>query len=139
MAIFGIGKKKREERPKSQASARAHESATEKEKEEKVARATPVAKDTAKAVAIIRPRITEKATIVTEHGAYVFEIHPHATKRDVARAVESLYQVTPRKVNIVRLPRKNILSSRRGGIAGRTSQVKKAYVYLPEGKSIELV
>ena len=34
-----------------------------------------------------QPRITEKATESAERGAYVFEVSPRATKKDVAQAV----------------------------------------------------
>jgi len=85
-----------------------------------------------------QPRITEKATMVTENGAYVFEIDPRATKEDVKKAVIEFYKVTPQKVNITRIPSKKI-QSRRRGVFGTKPAGKKAYVYLKQGDTIDIV
>lgn len=43
---------------------------------------------------VLRPLVTEKGTHVsTRHNAYAFEVHPLATKADVKKAVESLWNV----------------------------------------------
>lgn len=87
---------------------------------------------------IIRPRITEKASLVMENGVYVFEVLQRATKKEIAKSIESIYGVKPRKVNIVKMnPRKFV--SRMRGKSGMKSGMKKAYVYLKDGDSIELV
>jgi hypothetical protein len=44
---------------------------------------------------IRRPRITEKAALVTGHGVYVFDIAMNATKKDVATSVREHYKVIP--------------------------------------------
>lgn len=85
-----------------------------------------------------RPRITEKATASAEHQAYVFEIDQNATKHDVMDAVKHFYNVTPVKVNIVTLPAKRRIS-KTSRTQGMTSAVKKAYVYLKAGDTIEIV
>lgn len=85
---------------------------------------------------VLRPRITEKATLLSEKRVYAFEISPRATKRDVAFAIRVLYNVTPRKVNIVKTP-DTTKPSRRGGsmrVPGNT----KAYVFLSGGDTITL-
>lgn len=87
---------------------------------------------------LLRPRITEKATASAEHQAYVFEIDQHATKRDVMDAVKHFYNVTPIKVNIVNLPRKRRIS-RTSRTRGVTAAVRKAYIYLKAGDTIEIV
>lgn len=85
---------------------------------------------------IIRPRVTEKATTVAENGVHVFEIEKGTTKREVAKAVEELYKVKPIKVNIVKIPRKQVfVRGKKGFKAGG----KKAYVYLKKGEKIEIV
>lgn len=85
---------------------------------------------------IKRPRITEKAAYSSElSNAYVFEIDANANKANVATAIKDLYNVTPIKVNIVKLPAKKVLSK---GKRGKTSRVKKAYVYLKKGDKIEI-
>ncbi len=82
-----------------------------------------------------RPRITEKATLHTEKGAYLFDVAPSATKHEIARAVSAVYNVTPRMVHIVTVPAKQKRSARTGGL-GVKSGGKKAYVYLKKGETI---
>jgi large subunit ribosomal protein L23 len=84
------------------------------------------------------PRITEKAAYATEKGMYVFEVAQDATKRDVIAAVKAVYNVTPRKVNVVvKQPRKYVARFR--GRSGTKSGMKKAYVFLKKGEKIDLM
>lgn len=85
---------------------------------------------------IMRPRITEKATILSEKGIFAFEVSPRATSRDVHFAVRSLYNVVPRKVNMVKTPATK-KASRRGG-SMRVGGTTKAYVFLNKGDTISL-
>ena len=86
---------------------------------------------------LIKPRITEKATIIAEEGrVYTFNVHPDATKKEIAKAVEKNFKVIPIKVNVSPIKRKKVM--RRGKI-GMTAGGKKAMVYLKEGDSIEFV
>lgn len=87
---------------------------------------------------LVRPRITEKATFATEQGVYVFEVASSANKYQIAEAIEHFYKVSPRKINIVRIPAKRIRSRLRGRF-GVVSPGKKAYVYLKEGDTIEVM
>ena len=48
-----------------------------------------------------RPIISEKAAKISEGNAVAFEVAVDATKEDVARAVQAIYNVKPNKVNIV--------------------------------------
>lgn len=83
------------------------------------------------------PRITEKALKMTLQHAYVFEVLQSATKRDVATAVYTLYQVTPVKVNmVIKKPRAYVARSRNR--KGMKSGMKKAYVFLKEGEKIDI-
>lgn len=84
------------------------------------------------------PRITEKAAIVTERGAYVFNVSPGATKGDIKKAVQAVYKVVPVRVNVVNI-RKRKVASRTRGITGALSGGRKAYVYLKKGESIEVL
>jgi large subunit ribosomal protein L23 len=87
---------------------------------------------------IIRPRVTEKATILSQAGreVHVFEVTRAATKHSVAVAIRELYKVTPVKVAILKVPAKN--SMVRGRISkGKTG--RKAYVYLKAGEEIEVI
>ena len=85
---------------------------------------------------IVGPRITEKATVVSENGVYVFNVAVSATKERVKKAIHALYKVTPARVNIVTIPRKKTVSSRSRKV-GYTVGGKKAYVYLKKGDTIE--
>ena len=88
---------------------------------------------------ILRPWITEKATRLAEKKVYVFEVAMDATKRDVARAIEKLYGVKPRKVTIIRrAPRKEKVY-RRNASERHMRGYKKAMVHLQPGDSITLV
>lgn len=84
---------------------------------------------------ILRPRITEKGTLLAEGAnVYVFEISKDATKAHVAKAVRTLYSVSPVKVAVVKSPAKKTFI--RGHVGSRTG-IKKAYVYLKKGEKIE--
>ena len=82
-----------------------------------------------------RARITEKASMAAEVGVYVFNVAADATKRDIIRAVHSLYKVTPRKVAVLPVPAKKVRHMRSGRI-GVKSGGKKAYVYLKKGETL---
>ncbi len=84
------------------------------------------------------PRITEKATILSEKGVYVFDVDVKATKHDIAHVIEDLYKVKPIKINIAQIPSKKIRLQKRGAF-GVKSRGKKAYVYLKKGDTIEIV
>lgn len=87
---------------------------------------------------IVAPRITEKSVRKGEQNVYTFEVKRDATKYEVRDAVKALYKVTPVKVNIVnKKPAERMQGSR-----NRTKHVvgmKKAYVYLKKGDTINLV
>jgi ribosomal protein L23 len=84
------------------------------------------------------PRITEKATMHSGEGVYTFDVADSATKRDILKAVRSLYSVSPRKVAIVRVPKKWKRNARTGK-RGMQGGGKKAYVYLKKGETITIV
>lgn len=86
---------------------------------------------------ILRPRITEKATLKADtENVFVFEIAQNATKLNVRKAITSIYNVIPTKISIARNPSKKVFSRGKRGVV---SGVKKAYVYLKEGDKIEIV
>ena len=87
---------------------------------------------------LLNPRVTEKATIESESGVYVFDIATRATKRDVLDAVEKIYKVVPRKVRVAAIPHKKV-RSRSSNRTGVKAGGKKAYVYLKKGDAIEIV
>lgn len=74
---------------------------------------------------IIAPIITEKSTNLAEEGKYVFKVNSKATKVEIAKAVEKLFEVKVEKVNTVSVKGK---LKRMGRTEGRTSSWKKAIV-----------
>ncbi len=85
---------------------------------------------------LISPRITEKASVLAEGNTYTFNIALSATKHDVKRAVQALYGVTPQKIAIVRTDGQAVVSRSRRQ-RGRTNKMKKAYVFLKKGETID--
>ncbi|HBB65315.1 MAG TPA: 50S ribosomal protein L23 [Candidatus Vogelbacteria bacterium] len=85
---------------------------------------------------LIKPHITERASILSEKGAYVFVASERATKRDIAHAVKELYNVTPVKVNVISVPSKRRIGRR--GIRGVRPGFKKAIIFLKPGEKIDL-
>jgi len=83
---------------------------------------------------LIRPHITEKATVLAEKSVYVFEINPKATKPQVAAAFKEKYKITPVKISTVTIPAKNVFVR---GKKGKKSGYKKANIYLKKGTKIE--
>jgi len=85
---------------------------------------------------IIRgPVITEKATLLTERNQVVFRVSKDANKLQIKVAVETLFGVTVLGVNTLVQKGK---TKRFRGRPGVRSDVKKAYVQLAEGQSIDL-
>jgi large subunit ribosomal protein L23 len=80
------------------------------------------------------PLITEKATALSEHGQFVFRVAPDATKREIKAAVEGLFGVTVLAVNTLVQKGK---TKRFKGRPGRRSDMKKAFVKLAAGQSID--
>ncbi len=85
---------------------------------------------------IIKPVITEKSmTGVASGNKYTFRVAKKATKIDIARAVEEIFNVKVAKVNTVNVRGR---LRRQGRNEGYTPSWKKAYVTLVEGsKPIE--
>jgi large subunit ribosomal protein L23 len=81
------------------------------------------------------PRISEKSAKLAEHNQYVFEVAANATKSDVKAAVEQLFDVSVLSVNMANIKGKLKLFRFR---AGRKADVRKAYVRLAEGQSIDV-
>ena len=84
---------------------------------------------------IIGPIITEKSNDGLQEGKYTFKVNKKATKIDIAKAVEKLFEVKVLKVNTMTVKGKE---KRVGRSVGKTSDWKKAIVMIdtnPEEKS----
>jgi large subunit ribosomal protein L23 len=82
-----------------------------------------------------RPIITEKATMASENGAVVFEVAIDANKPQIKEAVENLFNVKVKAVNTLITKGK---TKRFKGQLGKRKDVKKAYVTLVEGNTIDV-
>ena len=84
---------------------------------------------------IRKPIITEKATLVGEANAFVFEVAMDANKPQIKEAVENLFDVKVKAVNTTVTKGKH---KRFRGRPGVRSDVKKAYVTLEAGNTIDV-
>lgn len=86
---------------------------------------------------LVAPQISEKATYVADKNEQVvFIVAPDATKPEVKAAVEMLFKVEVKSVQISNLKGK---VKRFGRSMGRRSDVKKAFVCLRPGQEINFV
>lgn len=84
---------------------------------------------------IRKPIITEKATMASEANAVVFEVAIDANKPQIKEAIESLFNVKVKAVNTTITKGK---VKRFRGQLGQRRDVKKAYVTLEEGNTIDV-
>lgn len=86
---------------------------------------------------LVAPQISEKATMVADaNDQVVFIVVPDATKPEVKAAVELMFKVQVKSVQISNLKGK---VKRSGRTMGRRSDVKKAFVCLMPGQEINFV
>lgn len=86
---------------------------------------------------LLGPVVTEKSSIVGSSGnGLIFRVHGEANKADIKKAVEKVFDVKVRSVRVTNVPGK---LKRVGKSMGRRSGWKKAYVYLKEGSSIDIL
>jgi large subunit ribosomal protein L23 len=86
---------------------------------------------------LMKPLVTEKSVNVGDAlNQYVFVVAPNASKNEVRKAVQDLYGVAVRRVNIINVPgKKRQLGQREGFRPG----FKKAIVSLAVGEKIEVI
>ena len=84
---------------------------------------------------IRKPIITEKSTMASENGAVVFEVAIDSSKPQIKQAVEELFGVKVKAVNTTITKGK---TKRFRGRPGKRKDVKKAYVTLVEGNTIDV-
>ena len=84
---------------------------------------------------IIRPVITERSFYMQEYNRFTFEVAKTASKIEIAKAVEEIFDVKVLRVNTVNVKSKK---KRMRNIEGKTRTWKKAIVTLAEGDTIEL-
>jgi large subunit ribosomal protein L23 len=84
---------------------------------------------------LLKPLVTEKSAYLTSERTYMFAVHPDATKNEIAKAIYAAYDVKPTSVRLENRRGKEITYGR---ISGKTRRTRKAFVKLPEGKTIDI-
>lgn len=87
-----------------------------------------------------RPVITEKNTNLTPLGQYTFEVAPEANKIMIKEAVEKIFNVKVKAVNImiVKPKKRRVMRSRNQRQFGSAGGYKKAIVSLEPGHTIDI-
>ncbi|WP_163835719.1 50S ribosomal protein L23 [Spartinivicinus ruber] len=84
---------------------------------------------------LLGPHISEKATVQADlAGQYVFRVATTATKLEIKKAVEKLFEVKVKAIQTVKVKGKTKRTAR--GL-GKRSDWKKAYVCLEQGQEID--
>ena len=84
---------------------------------------------------IRKPIITEKATMTSENNGVVFQVSKDSSKPQIKQAVEALFGVKVKAVNTT-ITKGKVKKFK--GRPGRRRDVKKAYVTLVEGNTIDV-
>jgi large subunit ribosomal protein L23 len=83
------------------------------------------------------PHVSEKTSIAAElHNQVVFKVRTDATKQEIRKAVELLFEVNVENVQVINCRGK---IKRHGANWGQRAAWKKAYVKLAEGSHIDFV
>jgi large subunit ribosomal protein L23 len=84
---------------------------------------------------LIAPHVTEKTSLAMQnHNQYTFRVRRDASKTDIRKAIELMFDVKVAGVQVVNEPGK---VRRFGRTSGRTQDWKKAYVSLAAGQTID--
>jgi large subunit ribosomal protein L23 len=86
---------------------------------------------------VIAPVVSEKSYEQLEQNVYVFKVHTSASKPEIRRAIESIFDVTVTKVNTLNRKGK-VRRNRRSNTVGKRADTKRAIVTLVEGDSIKI-
>lgn len=86
---------------------------------------------------IIEPVTTEKSTMLSDKGKYVFKIKKDATKVDVKKAIKAIYDADVEKVTITYTkPKTRLMRGRK--LMVKRNPSKKATVTIRGGKTIDI-
>jgi large subunit ribosomal protein L23 len=84
---------------------------------------------------LLGPVISEKSTLAADNnGQFVFRVTADATKPEIGRAVELLFDVQVEDVRVLNVKGKH---KRFGARSGRRPDWRKAYVRLKPGQDID--
>lgn len=106
--------------------------------EVKPIKAAPKPKSTKRSVAkkaiLIKPVITEKATMLAAENKYIFNVAPRASKNEIKNAIHGFYGVKPIKIRVINMSGRQV---RWGRTEGKTKNRRKAIITLKPGDKIE--
>lgn len=86
---------------------------------------------------LLAPHVSEKTTLAADqHNQYVFRVAVDASKPEIRKAVETLFEVKVDKVQVLNNKGK---TKRFGQRMGRRKDWKKAYVTLKSGQEIDFL
>ena len=80
------------------------------------------------------PLVSEKATFVSQFNYYVFKVSNDSSKLEIKQAVQNLFKVEVKSVNTLIQKCKQ---KRFRGKIGKRSAIKKAFVKLADGQTID--
>ena len=84
---------------------------------------------------LLAPVVSEKSTVAADQSRqFGFKVRTDATKPEIAKAVEMLFEVEVEKVQVINVKGKQ---KRFGQRLGRRPDWKKAFVRLKEGHDID--
>lgn len=84
---------------------------------------------------LVKPLVTEKASMLAAQNKYMFAVSLKANKISVAKAIEAVFGIKPVQINIIKMEGKVV---RTGRNKGKRKDWKKAIVTLPAGKTIQV-
>ncbi len=84
---------------------------------------------------IVAPVVSEKSYSLLDQNAYTFLVHPDASKTEIRKAVEEIWNVKVLKVNTVRRKGK---TKRFRFVEGKRADTKRAVVKLAPTDKIEI-
>lgn len=139
MSILDVFKKKKKEEEKP-STAKATEDKEEKkvEKQEVPESVSPTFKkgSSKEQSLLVKPYQSEKFTFLKEQqNKYIFEVSAKATKNEIKKLLESIYNVEISKINVINTSPK---PKRWKQKKGYTKRNKRMIVTLKEGQKIEL-
>lgn len=83
---------------------------------------------------IVAPVISEKSTDLGDRSQMVLKVLPDANKSEIAKAVETLFKLKVKRVQVMNVRGK---TKKFGRILGKQNDWKKAYVCLEPGQEFD--
>lgn len=104
--------------------------------EEKVTTKENVVPEGDSSALLISPYLSEKSTILRDQeNKYIFKVNPRATKNEIKKLIENIYNVEVTKINIINTPAKLKRWKQKKTYFRRS---KKMIVTIKKGQKIEL-